>query len=52
MVISYNFCKMEGSVIKSRVGVIEYHELGDEGRNKLQYVENFYQNRSKPPPYY
>ena len=52
MVISYNFCKMEGSVIKWRMGFIEYHELEDGGSNKLKFVENIYQNGSKPPPYY
>ena len=52
MVISYNLCKMEESVIKWRVGVIEYHKWEDGGRNKLKFVENFYQNKSKLPPNY
>ena len=34
------------------MGFIEYHELEDGGSNKLKFVENIYQNGSKPPPYY
>ena len=35
-----------------QAGAIEYHELGDGGHNKFKFVENIYQNGSKPPPYY